>query len=169
MTSRQKAPALVLALVLGLALPTSADAQFRFGFAGGPSFPMGDLSDQADTGVHVRGGLSLQLPLIPVGARLDVLWQNLPSRQTGSYTQLGALLNGTLRMPLPIVKPYLVAGVGQMRHDEPGDVPTVTDFAWAAGAGVDLRLLIFGAFVEARYLDWGNGNRSVPVTVGVTF
>lgn len=169
MTSRHLMPALAMALALGLAVPTAADAQFRFGFAGGPSFPMGELGNQADTGVHVRGGVGLQLPLIPLGARLDILWQDLPSQQTGSYTQLGALLNGTLRLPLPMVKPYLVAGVGQMRHDEPGDVPTVTDFAWAAGAGVDLRLLIFGAFVEARYLDWGNGNRAVPLTVGVTF
>jgi hypothetical protein len=169
MTAPHLASSLTLALALGLALPTAADAQFQFGFAGGPSFPMGDLADQADTGVHMRGGLDLQIPFIPVGARLDVLWQNLPSQQTGSYTQLGALLNGTFRLPMPILRPYLVAGVGQMRHDEPGDVPTVTDFAWAAGAGVDLRLLIFGAFVEARYLDWGNGNRSVPLTVGVTF
>jgi len=45
---------------------------------------------------------------------------------------------------------------------------TGTEFAFAAGGGVQLRPLRFGGFVEARYLDWGR-QRALPVTLGITF
>jgi hypothetical protein len=177
---RKTFAALAAAGMLVLGGPTAATAQIPgidIGFAGGPTYPLGSLGDEASTGFHLRGSFGLEVPLLPIGARADLLWQRFPYPEDGAVTTLGGLLNGTLRMPLPLVRPYLIGGVGYMRHDEPetqhGDHAhageTYTDFAFAVGAGIGLRLLGFGGFVEARYLDWGHGNRSVPLTLGFTF
>jgi hypothetical protein len=172
--------ALLLApFIIAVALPTAADAQIpglRLGIAGGPSVPLGTLADEAGTGFHLRGGLGLEIPLLPIGVRGDLLWQQFPDEHAGNFTQLGGLINATWRLPFPIVQPYLVGGGGFMRYDEPDqphgdhvdDGESGTNFAFAAGAGVQLRLLGFGGFVEARYLDWGR-HRAIPLTVGITF
>jgi hypothetical protein len=175
----RKATLWVLTLAVALALPAGAEAQFpgvRLGFAGGPSFPLGDLADEANTGFHLRGGLGLEIPLLPLGVRADVIWQQFPDQISGNFTQLGGLLNATWRMPMPLVRPYLVGGAGLMRHEEPDvdhgghahEGETSTEFAFAVG-GFELRLIGLGAFLEARYLDWGGGHRAIPVTLGITF
>jgi opacity protein-like surface antigen len=169
----------LLAMALALSVQAPASAQIpgvRLGFAGGPSFPMGDLADVATTGYHLRGSLGLELPLIPLGVRGDLVWQQFPADVDGNYTGLTGLLNATWRLPVPIVKPYLIGGAGFLNYDEPDrtiDGQAVqgesgSNFAWAAGAGVQLRLLRLGGFVEARYLDWGR-HRAIPLTFGVTF
>jgi hypothetical protein len=166
-------------LVLVLSLPAIADAQipgFRLGLAGGPAFPVGGLADEAGTGVHVRGSVGLQLPLLPLGVRGDLLWQQFPDDVAGNFTTLGGLLNATWRLPFPVLQPYLVGGGGFMNFSDPDvahddhdhDGESGTSFVYAAGAGVQLRLLRLGAFVEARYVDWGR-HRSVPLTLGITF
>jgi opacity protein-like surface antigen len=171
---------LAAASLLSLALAGTAAAQIpgvSLGLAGGPSFPLGDFGNEADTGFHLRGSLGLEIPLIPLGARADVIWQRFPDEHAGNFTQLGGLLNATWRLPFPVASPYLIGGAGLMRHSEPetdhGDHAhigeTRTEFAYGLGGGVQLRLLVFGAFVEARYLDWGHGNRAIPLTVGITF
>lgn len=176
----RKATVWVLTLAVALALPAAADAQFpgvRLGVAGGPSFPLGDLADEANAGFHVRGGLGLEIPLLPLGVRADVIWQRFPDVESGNFTQLGGLLNATWRMPMPLARPYLVGGAGLMRHEEPDvdhvdhahESGTSTEFAFAVGGGLELRLIGLGAFLEARYLDWGQGHRAVPVTIGITF
>jgi opacity protein-like surface antigen len=176
----KKATVWVVTLAVALALPAGAEAQFpglRLGVAGGPSFPVGDLADEANTGFHLRGGLGLDMPLLPLGVRADVIWQQFLDVESGNFTQLGGLLNATWRMPVAPVRPYLVGGAGLMRHEEPdvdhGDHAheggTSTEFAFAVGGGLELRLVGLGAFLEARYLDWGHGNRAIPLTLGITF
>jgi opacity protein-like surface antigen len=170
----------LLSSIVALALPGGADAQLpgvRLGVAGGPSFPLGDLADEASTGFHLRGGLGVEIPLVPLGVRADVVWQQFPDEHAGNFTQLGGLLNATWRMPMPLARPYLIGGAGLMRHEEPdedhGDHAheggSSTEFAFAAGGGLEIRLLRLGAFLEARYLDWGGGHRAVPLTLGITF
>jgi opacity protein-like surface antigen len=176
----RKATVWVLGLAVALALPAAAEAQspgVRLGIAGGPSFPLDDLAEEASTGFHLRGGLGVELPLLPLGVRADVIWQQFPDVESGHFTQLGGLLNATWRMPMALVRPYLVGGAGLMRHEEPevdhGDHAheggTSTDFAFAVGGGLELRLIGLGAFLEARYLDWGHGHRAIPLTIGITF
>lgn len=169
----------LLSSIVALVLPAGADAQLpgvRLGVAGGPSFPLGDLADEASTGFHVRGGLGVEFSLVPLGVRADVVWQRFPDEHAGNFTQLGGLLNATWRMPMPLARPYLVGGAGLMRHEEPdedhGDhahESESTEFAFAVGGGVEFRLLGLGAFLEARYLDWSGGHRAVPLTLGITF
>lgn len=170
----------LLTFIVPFALPAAADAQIpgvRIGLAGGPSFPIGDLGNQAGTGFHARGSLGLEIPLLPLGVRGDLLWHQFAADAAdGHFTGVGGLVNGTWRMPFPIVQPYLVAGAGFMRYSDPditvGGVletgESGTEFAFAAGGGVQLRLLRLGGFVEARYLDWGR-HRALPVTIGITF
>jgi hypothetical protein len=165
--------------LLALPGPHPAEAQIpglRLGFAGGPSFPLGALDDDAGVGLHVRGSLGIEPPLTPIGIRGDLLWQQFPHEGDGSLTTLAGLINGTWRAPLPILQPYVIAGAGFLRFDEPGTPrngdldpgESGTRFAWVGGAGVQLRLIRFGAFVEARYLDWGR-NRAIPLTFGILF
>jgi opacity protein-like surface antigen len=162
-------PLWAIVVALALSLPTSVQAQLRIGFAGGPTFPVGDLAEEAGTGMHVRGGLDVPGARLPLGVRADIVWQSLPATQTGSFTQFGGLLNATWRLPVSRGGSYLVSGLGAVRHDEPGDGASATRFAWAAGAGVNVELGGAAAFVEARYLDWGRGDRGVPLTLGLTF
>lgn len=174
-----RARATLTALALAFAIPVAAEAQIpgvRIGIAGGPSLPLGTLGDEADTGFHLRGSLGLQVPLLPLGGRADLLWHRFPDEHDGTFTGVGGLLNATWRLTFPIVQPYLIGGAGVMRYSDPdedhGDHvhtgESGTEFAWAAGAGVQLRLIGFGAFVEARYLDWSR-HRAIPLTIGVTF
>lgn len=178
---RQRVTLTLLAFVVAIALPAAAVAQIpgvRIGLAGGPSFPLGDLADAATTGFHARGSLGLEMPLIPLGVRGDLLWHRFPVDDAdGHFTGVGGLVNGTWRMPFPIIQPYLVAGAGFIRYSDPdltiggvleAEGETGTEFAFAAGGGVQLRLLRLGAFVEARYLDWSR-HRALPVTLGITF
>lgn len=162
----------VMACALMTGIPAAAAAQISLGVGGGPVVPLGSLGDQADTGFHLQGSLGLQVPLIPVGARADLLWQRFPHEQDGNITARGGLLNATFRLPFPIVRPYVIGGIGTVRHSEPdaaGGDETSSEFAYGLGAGVQLRLIGFGGFAEARFLDWGNGNRSIPLTIGITF
>lgn len=174
-------PLFVLPLFIALTLPATAAAQrgIQIGFAGGPTFPLGNLAAEAGTGFHLLGGLALELPLLPVGARADLIWQRFPDEHSGHFTSLGGLLNATLRVPLavPLTQPYLFAGAGLVNHEAPVEDhvdhthagTSGSEFAFNLGAGVRLRLLGFGGFAEARYLDWGHGNRAVPLTLGITF
>lgn len=170
---------ILAACLIAAVAPSVAEAQIpglRLGLAAGPSIPLGELSDEAGTGFHVRGGVGLEIPLLPIGVRGDLIWQQFADEHDGNFTQLGGLINATWRLPFPIIQPYLVGGGGLMRFDEPEedhgdhahDGESGTNFAFAAGAGVQLRLLGFGGFVEARYLDWGR-HRAIPLTIGITF
>jgi hypothetical protein len=167
------------ALFVVLAAPASAAAQVSFGVGGGPITALGDFSNEVGTGWHAQASLSVGVPLLPVGGRADLLYQRFPDVEGGSFQQLGGLANATVGLPLPLVviSPYAIGGVGAFRHSGPdedhGDHvhegEDGTAAAWNVGAGVRLGLPGISASLEARYLDAGNGVRSVPVTVGIRF
>ncbi len=173
----------LIPILLAFTIPATADAQIpglRIGLGGGPAFPLSDLAGETATGVHLRGSVGLEIPLIPLGVRGDVLWQRYPADTNGNFTGLAGLLNATLRLPIPVVRPYLIGGVGFVDYSDP-EVPNElpgqpidepaedgTNFAFAAGAGLEIRILRIGGFVEARYMDWGR-HRAIPLTIGITF
>jgi hypothetical protein len=166
-----------LSLLVALSLPASANAQTGFSLGAGPSFPLDHLAEEANTGFHLQGSVGLGLPLLPIGARADLIWQQFPDVHEGNFTALGGLLNATLALPMPMASPYLIGGVGLMHYDEPEvdhgghthEGESGTDFAFGIGAGLQLRLFGLGGFIEARYLDWGHGNSAIPVTIGLSF
>jgi len=169
------------AAAVGLALALSwgsASAQLRLGVAGGPVYPAGELGDVVGRGFAAGAVLDAGFPLFPLGLRGDVAFQYLPA--TGPHSdlhQLSATLNARFSvLPLPVLSPYLTAGVGvyssDFHHDltapEPG---RTTETGFNAGVGVRVNLIVFRPFLEARYhrvmADPVRG--FVPVTVGVFF
>ena len=63
---------ITLLIVLALAIaPAVAQGQPRLVVGGGITSPNGDFKDSANTGYHVRAGLELGLPTLPVSLRAD--------------------------------------------------------------------------------------------------
>jgi hypothetical protein len=173
--------AAVLALVLGAGLcaAPAATAQLfpiKAALGGGPSAPLGDLADHVGSGFHAQGSVALELPLLPVGVRGDLLFQQLPGEVSGNHRQLAAIANVSFAMPLLLVRPYLIGGAGlyRARFDAPGAGTggSSTDTGFNVGLGVRLNLIALGVFGEARLhnvMTEGSATRFVPITVGITF
>lgn len=158
----------------------SAEAQLRpweISIAGGPSLVTGGFDDVASTGYHVQGSVGFGIPLFPVGVRGDVLWQELPDEVSGNFRQIGGIANVTLGMPLILIEPYVLGGVGIFSHTEPDELhpdhvhesESQTSTGFNVGAGLEAGLLGLKGFGEVRYLDAGNGVRTIPITVGIRF
>lgn len=164
----------------------SAEAQvrpFQISIAGGPSFPAGHLSDEANTGYHVQGSVGFGVPLLPIGLRADLLWQEFQlagEGASGHFRQIGGLLNGVFALPMPLLQPYALAGVGLIQHTEPETVhgghthtgTSETKVGFNAGAGVQFPFAGMSGFLEARYLNLAGGHedaRSIPVSIGIRF
>jgi hypothetical protein len=164
-----------IALFAGLALFTApASAQFRpweISIAGGPTLATGNFADIANTGYHVQGSFGIGIPLFPVGLRADAIWQEMPADPgEGMYKQVGGIANVTLGMPLILIEPYVLGGIGFFRQDVPNDaVESTTETGFNVGAGLEAGLLGLKGFAEVRYLDAGNDVRTIPITVGIRF
>lgn len=161
------------ALAAALALFASpADAQLRpweISLAGGPSLATGDFGDVAGTGYHVQGSIGFGIPLFPVGLRADLLWQELPAETTGNYRHIGGIANVTLGMPLIVIEPYVLGGVGMFSIDDPTATDSETSTGFNVGAGLEMGLLGLKGFGEVRYLDVGHDQRTIPITIGIRF
>jgi len=157
----------------------------RFGLLGGATTPLSTLSDVAKTGWHAGALLDLGLPLVPLGFRIDGEWHQFGTKQLadGSSSKQ-RVISGTLDAvynlgAAPIVKPYLIAGVGLYNVHSTVDVPIVgeatntqTKFGVNAGLGLRVQLTGFSTFAEARWHDVftkGNSIQMVPISVGFTF
>lgn len=176
---------------------TSIVKPISIGISGGVSVPMGNLSNGingstgVNTGYNITGSLAIGLPLIPLGLRGDVSYNRFGTKNlafphpsgtgSGSYNAdasvIGVTANAVYSLPLPepIVKPYLIGGVGvyDVRiSPTTGSSSSKSSFGFNIGAGVTIPLVAFNAFVEARYhhVDQSGGGVSfVPITVGVMF
>lgn len=84
-------------------------------------------------------------------------------------------MNVLLDMPLVVIKPYIIAGVGyydvSFDSDLAEDDASNAEFGFTGGAGVRLGLGRLGVFAEARALRIGGDAdlTTVPVLVGITF
>jgi hypothetical protein len=65
-------------LLSGILSPAHAQSPISFGAAGGVNLPMGDLSDEADTGWMVNALVQLDFPLLPLAVRGDFHFSQLP-------------------------------------------------------------------------------------------
>lgn len=167
--------ATVFVALAALAVPAEGQVRpFQISIAGGPSFPTGDLSLEANTGYHVQGSVGFGVPMLPFGVRADLLWQEFPDVHSGHVRQIGGLLNGTIGLPLPILQPYALAGVGLINHreSETHGGESSSNIGFNAGAGVQFPFVGMSAFAEARWLNIAGGHeaaRSIPVSVGIRF
>jgi hypothetical protein len=164
----------LLALIAILAAPAHSEAQLvRFGIGAGPSAPLGDFGNVANTGVHAQGMVALRLPLLPVSLRGDVLYQRLPGAGREDFQQIAGVVNGFFSvLPLPLVDAYLTGGVGVYNNNFGGLAGSSTDAGANAGVGVRVNLLFLEPFAEVRYhhvLAGAGSPRTLPVTIGVMF
>jgi hypothetical protein len=176
---------LAIATIALVAAPRVSHAQlglvkpFQLGVAGGAAQPMSDLKNGANMGFNATAALGINLPLIPVGIRVDGAYN-----QFGEKAGVGAKLHvvsatGNLvwRLPSVGISPYLIGGAGLYMQTATSTGTTsasVSDshMGWNAGAGINLPLSVFKAFVEARYNSYSTDAGSVkfvPVTLGIMF
>jgi len=174
---------LAIATIALVAAPRVSNAQlgalkpFQLGIAGGASQPMSDLKQGANMGYNGTVAMGINLPFIPVGLRIDGAYN-----QFGEKAGVGAKLhvisatgNVVWRLPSIGVSPYLIGGAGlYMPTATVTGIPSTTDkhLGWNAGAGINLPLTVFKAFVEARYNSYSTDAGSVqfvPLTFGIMF
>ncbi|HEY1952304.1 MAG TPA: outer membrane beta-barrel protein [Gemmatimonadaceae bacterium] len=176
---------LAIATIALVAAPRVSHAQlglvkpFQLGVAGGAAQPMSDLKNGANMGFNATAAMGINLPLIPVGLRVDGAYN-----QFGEKAGVGAKLhvisatgNVVWRLPSVGIAPYLIGGAGLYMQTATSTGTTsasVSDshLGWNAGGGVNLPLGVFKAFVEARYNSYSTSASSVkfvPVTLGIMF
>jgi hypothetical protein len=158
----------------------------QIGVAAGAAVPVSDLGNAFNTGFNVTGTIAINVPLLPIGFRIDAAYNQLgekaptttPNSSSVASSSVNAKIAGVtgnvvFGMPGVIITPYFIGGVGYYRisSSATGSVAS-NDFGFNAGAGVKLPLLVFSAFAEARYNRISENGRSVsfiPITVGVMF
>lgn len=172
---------------------------FSIGISGGVAIPTGDLASGTSggfpgvgTGYNVTGSLGIGLPVLPLSLRGDVSYNEFGGKY-GPITANNAdgidasadvrVLNVTANVVLPVHLPvpiiglssYLIGGIGDYDvrfSPRTGGTISSRNFGFNIGAGVKVPLILFDAFIEARYnrVDQSNGGLAfVPITVGVMF
>jgi len=128
----------------------------RFGVAAGLAMPMGDFGDGTDMGFNVTGTVDAQPASLPVGVRLDVMYNRFGlSDFDGNASILAGLLNAVLSFGTQTsAQPYVIGGVGVYSVNigiEGGSDDSKTAFGIGLGGGVRFPLSGFDTYVEARY------------------
>ena len=174
---------LAIATIALVAAPRVSQAQlglvkpFQLGIAGGAAQPMSELKDGANLGYNGTVAMAINLPFIPVGLRIDGAYNQF-GQKAGAPAKLhvmSATGNVVWRLPSVGISPYLIGGGGY--YIATTTIPSsanITDknFGWNAGAGINLPLSVFKAFVEARYNSYSTDTGSVkfvPLTFGIMF
>ena len=190
---------LVAAAALLIALPATSLAQsgagLRGGLAAGVNLPNEDFGDGAKTGMVFQGWLGLGLGSI--GLRAEALYSRsdldapligdiggVSSPETsGNVDILGFTVNGVLTLPTPVIRPYIIGGVGYYSRSVDQDVRddfdelislsrTDSDFGWNAGAGISVPLGMARLYLEGRYhsVDTDDTRTTfAPIVVGIAF
>ena len=175
-----RVPVVVIAL---LAAAGTASAQVatilkpvQVGVAVGGAVPLSDFGKSFNTGFNVTGMMGINVPLLPVGFRIDAAYNQFGAKGTSNVNAKIAGVSGNVVFSIPgavIVSPYLIGGLGYYRvsSSATGSVAS-NNFGFNAGAGIKIPLVVFATFVEARYTrvsETGGSTSFVPVTVGVMF
>lgn len=166
------AACLLAATALLCARPASAQmGALSIGAAIGSVSPQGDVKGSFKTGTHLEALGELSLPLVPIGFRGEVAYDQMGNKTAGagSFKVASGVVDATFSMPFPIIHPYAIGGVGYYIHNSAFGARE-GKVGWNAGAGVELKLAVVSAFAEARYhaINYSGGNvRMVPLTIGL--
>lgn len=168
------------AFVVGAALvagASTAEAQrpMTIGLSAGASIPLSDLSDSHKVGYNAAAHLGINMPMSPVGFRLEGFYNNFAGQDEGVFTNedvriAGGNVNITYAFGGAGMRPYVIGGVGSYNVKVEGG-PSRTDFGINAGVGAKFQLSGLGTFVEAR-LHTISGDpqlQFVPITFGIEF
>jgi opacity protein-like surface antigen len=167
---------LAVALLLGAAAASPAAGQTPIVlFAGaGPSFPMGDFADGADTGWMLGGGVLAIIGTqgLWVGAE-GMYGKNGTSVDDVSVSHVGGggMVGFTMNRGARI-SPYVFGGAGVLSSKLEADgaeSESESEFAWSVGGGLTLTMSPRASlFAGARYMDAGDLTM-VPVTLGILY
>lgn len=170
----------IIAFVVGAALvvgASSAEAQrpFTIGLSAGASIPLSDLSDTHKVGYNAAAHLGINMPMSPVGFRLEGFYNKFAGQEEGPLTYAdrqiaGGNVNITYAFGGVGMRPYVIGGVGSYNVKDDGG-ESRTDFGINAGVGAKFQLSGLGTFVEAR-LHTISGDpqlQFVPITFGIEF
>ena len=173
-------PSLLAAILLS---PPDALAQksYAVGVSGGAAIPTGKFNDVYSTGYAITAFIALGVPDLPIGVRLDGVYNQFSGRTVASVVNpdlrlMGVLGNLLYTFPSTTVKPYLITGGGfyNSKVDTP-DAKSRNDFGFSAGLGATFGLGPLAAAIEARYhgisrdTNDGGNIHFVPITIGITF
>lgn len=149
----------------------------QLGVALGAAIPLSDFGKSFSTGFNLTGMIGLNPAGMPVAFRIDGAYNQFGAK---SSTQVNAKIasvsgNVVLSRASAGMTPYLIGGVGY--YHESASAAGIGSAAsnhlgFNAGAGLNIPLTGFTAFIEARYnrISKNAGSTSfVPVTVGVIF
>ena len=172
--------AAALALVLS-ASTVQAQKPMSFGVAIGASKATGDGSDAINLGYHALGTLAFAPPTLPVGVRVDAMFNTfgLDGAGDGSLRIMGVNANATWGMPMAAspISPYLIGGLGmynmKVDFDGCGDAcKGETDLGFNVGVGTKFALSGFATFAEIRYHSIqteGESSTFIPISFGIMF
>jgi opacity protein-like surface antigen len=172
----------VVSLASFATLNAQAPGRASFHLGGGIVLPTGDFGDGAKTGFQGMGGVSFGLAALPFAIRVDGFYgQNSgdsavvgPDVKAKFFGGMGGAQFNLGSGPSP-VKPYILGQVGMVngKVTAPGfESESNTDFAFAAGAGIQFGLGSMSAFVEGKYLSIsteGGSTAMMPVIFGLRF
>ncbi len=177
---------------------TSIIKPISFGISGGVAVPQGDLSNGSrngtgftgvNTGYNATASLAIALPALPFGLRGDASYnsfrskhltfpQNAGNTAYNSDARVASLTANVvyqIALPAPIVRPYLIGGIGAYNthfSGGPSAQQSSTSTGFNVGAGVALPLILANTFIEARYhrVNASQGTIAyIPITVGIMF
>ena len=169
----------VLTAGLLVAAPVAAHAQSTsLVVSGGLAMPTGTMGDATQSGYNAALGLSVGMPLVPVGARFEAGLNgfNFKNNVSGNFR----VVSGTANAIFSLGAPYIIGGVGYYSARQTttlvgGTSSVVTHNAMGLNGGVGMKfpLGMLSPFVEARYhMMLGDANKDVkfvPITFGVSF
>lgn len=171
--------------VITVSAQSAAQKSYALGIGGGAAIPVGTMKDTQKTGVNGLVSLALGVAELPIGIRIDGIYNNLPrsdgtlpvgSSGTSSLRILGVIGNGVYAFSGTSVKTYLIAGGGlyNTRLDVEG-TKSENHLGLNAGAGMTFGLGPIASFLEARYHfisrqpAQGGVLHFVPITFGFMF
>jgi hypothetical protein len=174
-----------IALFTSLVFPHSALGQRAYAIAlgGGAAFPVGKLNDVQTTGYNGLVALAVGSGELPLGLRIDGIYNTLLSRavpvgspSSSDLRVMGVLGNLILAFRGTTAKPYLLVGGGlyNMKSDVSG-AKSENHFGFNSGFGATFDVGPFATFVESRYhtisrkADKGGVAQFIPITVGLMF
>jgi hypothetical protein len=164
---RRLIPLAVLTLLL---VPATGSAQVRILAGAGLSTPIGDFADAANPGWHVRGGLQLGFPSLPIGFRADGTYHEFGEASPApQVSMLSGALSVVVTLPGVGLEPYFLGGVGSYRTSVKGFDAT-SNSGFHGAFGVDIGGLGLGGFAEVRLVSVkgdGGDSRFVTATVGL--
>ena len=171
----------VAALALMLSASTAqAQRPVSFGIALGATMPQGDFGDASDMGYHAMGTLAFSPPALPVGIRIDGMFNQLAAKTPAgvedfNFRILALTANATFGMPMAAspISPYLIGGLGMysVGSDLEGS-ESQSELGFNVGVGTKFALAGFGTFAEVRFHSIqteGSSTTMIPISFGVTF